>query len=110
MAYTLEPDRHTRWKLGLLTLALSLPFWFFSLLVNPYTSWGVEHEHLRDGVGEISALLAILALILVFAGALIVFWRPANRSGWKAVAFAIPLLFFGGTMIARLIWLYFWVL
>lgn len=110
MAYTLEPNRHVRWKLGFLNLVLSLPFWFFSLLVYPYTTMGVGPQYLRPGIGEISALLAIIALILLLMGALIVFWRPANRRGWKAAAFAIPLLFFGGTMIARLIWLYFWVL
>ncbi|HEY1606017.1 MAG TPA: hypothetical protein VGF77_10530 [Allosphingosinicella sp.] len=36
-----------RWKLGILSLVVAMPFWAGSFLAVPYTSWGVEDEQVR---------------------------------------------------------------
>ena len=99
-----------RWGSGLISLGLAVLLWVGSLLADPYTSWGVEHEQVRPGVAHISTYFAVAALVLLLVSALVVFWDKANRGGGKAIAFTITLLFFVGSALARLVWIEFYVL
>jgi hypothetical protein len=40
-------ESNVRWKLGILSLVVAMPFWAGSFLAVPYTSWGVEDEQVR---------------------------------------------------------------
>ncbi|HEY1606018.1 MAG TPA: hypothetical protein VGF77_10535 [Allosphingosinicella sp.] len=58
----------------------------------------------------LSAGFALVAIVLILASAFIMLRDPANRRGWKPIPFALALLFLGGTAIARLVWIRFYVL
>lgn len=53
---------------------------------------------------------SLACLVFVLSSALVTYWKEENRHSWKAIAFAIPLLFFGGTALARFVYVKFCVL
>lgn len=84
--------------------------WLGSMIADPYTAWGVEHEEVRPGMVHLSEQLAIAALGLLIAAGLAVYWRQGMWwRGWLCAVFAAALLFFGETAIARLLWIWFYV-
>lgn len=99
-----------RWKWGLLLMASSILLWLGSMIADPYTAWGIEHEQVRPSVARLSEQLAIAVLVFILAASLTVYW---NRDSWrnlKGIAFAAALSFVGGTAIVRLVWIQFYVL
>ena len=99
-----------RWNAGIACLLLGILFCTISLLAYPYRSMGVGPQYLRRGVADLSADAAITCLALLAIAGLLAFWKEENRHGRRAIALAIALLFFGGTAIARLVYIQFYVL
>lgn len=95
---------------GAVVFALALLPWLGSMIINPYTTWGAEPEHLIYENAASSRYIAGIAVLLFIVSALFVYSKPDNRRGWKGLTFAVPLLFFAGTALARAIWIQFWVL
>ncbi|MBO9669274.1 MAG: hypothetical protein J7485_02035 [Sphingobium sp.] len=93
------------WKWRLLLLATATVLWFGSMVADPFTAWGVEHEQLRPSVARLSAQFAVASLILIVAAGLAAYWKRGRRRGWSEIAFGVALLFFGGTALVRLIWI-----
>jgi len=99
-----------RWKIGISIFLLSIPLWIGSLIVSPYTTWGVEQEQIRPGVARLIGQFATISFALSVASGLTVYYRSGNIHRWSGIAFAPFLLFFGGTALARSIWIWFDVL
>ncbi len=99
-----------RWLAGIALILGGMVFWFGTMVADPYTAWGIEHEQLRPGVAQIGINLAALAITSHLGAAAIIFSVPRNRNGWFAMALAFLLLFLIGTAIARLVWVRFYVL
>lgn len=98
-----------RGELGVLLLGTAVLSWLGSLLVTPYTTWG-DPPQIRTNASHAIVNAALICLLLLASSAAVVFWKKENRRGWKAIAFALALLFFGGTALARFIYVQFFVL
>lgn len=99
-----------RWIFGALLILAGGVFWFGTMIADPYTAWGVEHEQVRPGVARIGINLAAIAIMLHVGAAGVIFSIPRNRKGWSAILIGLLLLFLIGTAAARLIWVQFYVL
>lgn len=99
-----------RWISGISFFLLGGVFWLGTMIADPFTSWGIEHERIRPSVAEIGINLAALAIAAFLASAAVIFTKASNRKGRLAVALALLMLFFTGTAIARLIWVKVYVL
>lgn len=80
------------------------------MIADPYTAWGVEHEHVRPAVANLSLAFASAALIFILIAAGLAFLWDTKRFDWKRLGLAGLLFFFGGTAFARIIWVQFFVL
>lgn len=99
-----------RWISVGASLLVGIVFWLGAMVLSPYTSWGVEHEHIRHDAAEIGINLAALAICAHLICAVIIYSKPASRKGWLPIILALFLLFFVGTAVARLVWVKFYVL
>lgn len=97
-----------RWLLGFISLAAATFFWFMSVAVSPYATWGVDEVRREEAGFSVNFALASLAFQLV--AALIVFWEKEGRWKKRRIAFAAVLAFFALTLIYRIIWIEFVVL
>lgn len=95
------------WRWWLLAMAIVL--WFSSMVADPYTAWGIEHEQVRPSVARLSAQFATTSLVLIAVAGLAAYWKQNSRWDRREIAFGLALLFFGGTALARLIWLFLYV-
>ena len=93
------------WKWPLLILATAMVPWFGSMVADPYTAWGVEHEQVRPSVARLSAQFATVSLILIVLAGLTAPWKRGNQWSRQEIIFGVALLLFGGTALARLTWL-----
>lgn len=99
-----------RWKLGISIFLVSTLFWIGSMGVDPYTTWGVEQERVRPSVARLIGQFATISFALSAASGLTIYHRSGNIRRWTGIVFAPFLLFFGGTALARSIWIWFDVL
>lgn len=99
-----------RWGLGLAFLGLAVLSWVGSLIISPYRILSGEEWVVRAHASNAIVAASLICLVSVLASALAVYWKEENRQGWKAIAFAIPLFFFGGTALARFVYVRFYVL
>ena len=99
-----------RFWLGLILFAVGLFGWLGSMMIDPYNTLGVGPEYIRRGIPESIQNAAGIAALLFLVSALITYSKPENRRGWKGISFAITLLFFTGTALARVISIQFFVL
>lgn len=99
-----------RWKIGLPLFLLSIVFWVGTMFALPYTAYGWEEEVVRPSVARLSGQFATISFALSAASGLTIYHRSGNIRRWTGIAFAPFLLFFGGTALARSIWIWFDVL
>lgn len=96
------------WKLGSVSLSIAILFWLASMVVQPYTTWG-DPPKIRTAASNGIVGVAVICLVFLLISSL-VYWKRENRRGWKAIVFALALLFFGGTALARFIYVRFYIL
>jgi ABC-type sulfate transport system permease component len=97
-----------RGEVGLIFLLVAFLSWLLSMMVQPHVTWGDPppvHESARDSILLASATSLVCLLISAYA----VYWRRNGRFGWKEIIFSVVLLFFGGTALARFIYVQFFV-
>jgi hypothetical protein len=99
-----------RWGIGLALLAIGIVLWIGTFLADPYTSWGVAEEQVRPSVARLGVQFASASLVTLVASAFVVFSERVNHRSARAVIFGAVLLFFFATALARLIWVWFFVL
>lgn len=99
-----------RWGFGLFIFMLALLPWLASMIINPYTSWGIDPEHLIYENAISSRFYAGVVALMFMTSALIIYCEEDNRHGRRGFSFAPVLLFFAGSAIARALWITFHVL
>jgi hypothetical protein len=98
-----------RGEVGLVFLLVAFLSWLLSMMVQPHVTWGDPppvHRSSRDFI----LLSSAISLTCLLISAYVVYWRRTVRFGWKEIVFFIALLFFGGTALARFIYVQFFVL
>ena len=93
---------------GLLFMTLMSFFWFFSMIFDPYQTWG--YYEVRTSVANLSAEFAAISIAFLIASGFVLFPYFEKWRDGRAVALAVTFYFFGVTAIARLVWIEFYVL
>lgn len=99
-----------RFGFGLFLSATGLLAWLGSMMIDPYNTLGVGPEYIRPGIPTSISDAASLAALLFLAAGFFIYSKPENRRSWQGIAFAVFLLFFAGTAVARIVWIQFSVI
>jgi hypothetical protein len=87
-------------------LTFSLLLLFFSLISDPYTSWGIEQEHIRPNVARISLRFGIASLVLSLLAGCLSFLRIKESGRAFAIFLFLVSILISTASLARVAWVY----
>lgn len=92
--------------LSILLVLLSLILLFFSLVSDPYTSWGIEQEHVRPSVARISIRFGISSVFVSIIVAWLCWFEMKERKKIISISIFVLSIVIVIASVTRVLWVH----